>query len=62
MPSRRGQYYGLLLGMMRRRRGTQEAEEESTMTHNTIIGVDLAKHVFQVYIVNGKGALKTIQP
>src|SRR5215468_174242 len=33
--------------------------EESTMTHKTIIGVDLAKHVFQVCMVNHKGTLKT---
>jgi transposase len=29
------------------------------MTHKTIIGVDLAKHLFQVCIVNHKGTLKT---
>ena len=29
------------------------------MTHKTIIGVDLAKHVFQVCMVNHKGTLKT---
>ena len=29
------------------------------MTHKTIIGVDLAKHMFQVCIVNHKGRLKT---
>jgi transposase len=29
------------------------------MTHKTIIGVDLAKHVFQVCIVNHQGTLKT---
>jgi len=29
------------------------------MTHKAIIGVDLAKHVFQVCIVNHKGTLKT---
>jgi transposase len=29
------------------------------MTHKTIIGIDLATHVFQVYSVHGKGTLKT---
>ncbi len=29
------------------------------MTHKTIIGVDLGKHMFQVCIVNHKGKLKT---
>ncbi len=29
------------------------------MTHKTIIGVDLAKHLFQVCMVNHKGRLKT---
>ena len=29
------------------------------MTHKTIIGVDLAKHMFQVCMVNHKGTLKT---
>ena len=29
------------------------------MTHKTIIGVDLAKHLFQGCLVNHKGKLKT---
>ena len=33
--------------------------EESAMTHKTIIGIDLAKHLFQVCIVNHRGTLKT---
>jgi hypothetical protein len=33
--------------------------EESAMTHKTIIGVDLAKHIFQVCMVNHQGTLNT---
>src|SRR5262245_19284053 len=43
------QCYGLLSGMRGNKRGTNN-QEESTMIHKTIIGIDLAKHVFQVCI------------
>ena len=34
-------------------------KKESTMAQPTIIGIDLAKHVFQVCIVTPTGTLKT---
>src|SRR5215510_13981599 len=47
------------LGYDRYRESSTVNKGESTMAQQMIIGIDLAKHVFQVCMVTPQGALKT---